>query len=381
MMLSKNLTQSLLRYTSNGAITKNASSRGFHTSKVLLAGGPSTPINYPSLEIPNAGETQKMNLFQAINNAMDISLRTDEKACVFGEDVGFGGVFRCSVDLRNKYGAKRVFNTPLCEQGIAGFAIGLAAQGATAIAEIQFADYIFPAFDQIVNEAAKYRYRSGGQFDCGSLTFRSPYGAVGHGGHYHSQSPESYFAQTPGLKVVMPATPIEAKGLLLASIRDKNPVVFFEPKLLYRSAVEDVPIGDYEIELGRARIVQEGSDLTLVGWGAQMKVLMQAAQMAKEKLGLSIELIDLRTILPWDVECVEKSVKKTGRLIISHEAPKTGGWAAEISSAIQERCFLHLESPIQRVCGYDTPFPLIFEKFYLPDHLKNFEAIKKSINY
>eukprot|EP01133_Synstelium_polycarpum_P008429 gene8429-9915_t len=367
-------------YTFLSLTSKVSTVRSFHSSSVRLS-GPAAPLNYPSLQLENAGETQKMNLFQAINNAMDISLQTDEKACVFGEDVGFGGVFRCSVDLRNKHGPKRVFNTPLCEQGIAGFAIGLAAQGGTAIAEIQFADYIFPAFDQIVNEAAKYRYRSGNQFNCGSVTFRSPYGAVGHGGHYHSQSPEAYFGHTPGLKVVMPSTPIEAKGLLLASIRDKNPVVFFEPKLLYRSAVEEVPIGDYEIPLGKARVVQEGTDITIVGWGAQMRVLLQACNMAKEKLGISCELIDLRTVLPWDVEAVEASVRKTGRLIISHEAPKTGGWAAEISSTIQERCFLHLEAPIQRICGYDTPFPLIFEKFYVPDHLKNFEAIKKTLNY
>ncbi|KAM9991553.1 hypothetical protein ACTFIZ_004953 [Dictyostelium cf. discoideum] len=355
--------------------------RSFHSTVANRSSGPSTPINYPSLEIENAGEKQKMNLFQAINNGMDIAMKKDPKAVVFGEDVGFGGVFRCTVGLRDKYGASRVFNTPLCEQGIAGFAIGLAAQGATPIAEIQFADYIFPAFDQIVNEAAKYRYRSGGQFDCGSLTIRSPYGAVGHGGHYHSQSPESYFGQTPGLKVVIPSTPIEAKGLLLASIREKDPVIFFEPKLMYRSAVEEVPIGDYEIPLGKARIVKEGKDITIIGWGAQMRVLLQAVNMAEEKLGISCELIDLRTIQPWDVETVVESVKKTGRVVISHEAPKTGGWAAEISATIQERCFLHLEAPIQRVCGYDTPFPLIFEKFYVPDHLKNFESIKKTMVY
>eukprot|EP01112_Ceratiomyxa_fruticulosa_P009551 TRINITY_DN2499_c0_g1_i5.p1 TRINITY_DN2499_c0_g1~~TRINITY_DN2499_c0_g1_i5.p1 ORF type:complete len:404 (-),score=78.14 TRINITY_DN2499_c0_g1_i5:88-1299(-) len=331
-------------------------------------------------EIPS-GPTQKMNLFTAINNAMDIALKSDPKSVVCGEDVGFGGVFRCSVDLRSKHGAHRVFNTPLCEQGIIGFAIGMAAMGCTPIAEIQFADYIFPAFDQIVNEAAKYRYRAGGQFNVGGLTIRTPYGAVGHGGLYHSQSPEAYFCHTPGLKVVVPTSPIQAKGLLLASIRDPNPVLFFEPKWLYRSAVEEVPIEDYMIPLGKARIVREGEDITVVGWGAQMNVLAQACQRAEEKLGIKCELIDLRTLAPWDVETVENSVKKTGRLLISHEAPKTGGFAAEIASTIQERCFLHLESPIQRVCGYDTPFPLIFEKFYVPDHLKNYEAIKYSVEF
>jgi 2-oxoisovalerate dehydrogenase E1 component beta subunit len=201
-------------------------------------------------------KTRRMNLFTAVNDAMRIALETDPTAVVFGEDVAFGGVFRCSVDLKEKFGSHRVFNTPLCEQGIAGFGIGYAAMGRTAIAEIQFADYIFPAFDQLVNEAAKYRYRSGGQFDCGGLTVRAPYGAVGHGGLYHSQSPEAYFAHTPGLVVVMPRSPVTAKGLLLSCIRERNPCVFFEPKALYRASVEEVPEGDFTIPLRTAEIVQ-----------------------------------------------------------------------------------------------------------------------------
>ena len=218
-------------------------------------------------------KTRRMNLFTAVNDAMRIALETDPTAIVFGEDVGFGGVFRCTVDLKEKFGADRVFNTPLCEQGVAGFGIGYAAMGRTAIAEIQFADYIFPAADQIINEAAKYRYRSGGQFNCGGLTIRTPYGAVGHGGLYHSQSPEAYFAHTPGLVVVMPRSPITAKGLLLACIRERNPCVFFEPKALYRAAVEEVPEGDFSIPLRTAEIVQAGKDITLIGWGAQVIVL------------------------------------------------------------------------------------------------------------
>lgn len=190
-----------------------------------------------------------MNLFQAINNALDITLASDPSAVVFGEDVAFGGVFRCTTGLRDKYGKERVFNTPICEQAIVGFAIGLAAAGGTPIAEIQFADYIFPAFDQLVNEAAKFRYRSGNQFDCGRMTVRAPCGAVGHGALYHSQSVEAFFAHCPGLKIVIPRSPIQAKGLLLASIRDPNPVLFFEPKIMYRLAVEDVPVGDYELPL------------------------------------------------------------------------------------------------------------------------------------
>jgi len=252
-----------------------------------------------------------MNMVASINSALDIALASDPKSCIFGEDVGFGGVFRVAAGLREKYGANRVFNTPLCEQGIAGFAIGMAAVGATPIAEIQFADYIFPAFDQIVNEAAKYRYRSGNQFNVGGLTIRTPYGAVGHGAHYHSQSPEAYFCHTPGLKVVFPRSPVQAKGLLLSCIRDKNPCLFFEPKWLYRSYFELVPKGDYMIPLGKAETLQEGTDVTVVGWGAQMLVLQDAIKKAEEAMpGLSVELIDLRTLLPWDVEAVEKSVKK-----------------------------------------------------------------------
>eukprot|EP01117_Protostelium_nocturnum_P018096 TRINITY_DN749_c0_g1_i2.p1 TRINITY_DN749_c0_g1~~TRINITY_DN749_c0_g1_i2.p1 ORF type:complete len:351 (-),score=106.20 TRINITY_DN749_c0_g1_i2:55-1107(-) len=326
-------------------------------------------------------QPKKMNLFTAINDAMDIALTTNPKAVLFGEDVAFGGVFRCATGLREKHGSSRVFNTPLCEQGIAGFAIGMAAQGATPIAEIQFADYIFPAFDQIVNEAAKYRYRSGNEFNVAGLTFRAPYGAVGHGGHYHSQSPEAYFCHTPGLKVVVPRSPVQAKGLLLASIRDPNPVIFLEPKWLYRSSIEQVPVEDYEIELGKAEVIKNGEDVTIVGWGAQLLVLEQAITMAEEKLGITCELIDLKTLLPLDIDTIIKSVKKTGKLLISHEAPKTGGLAGEIAAQIQEKAFLHLEAPIARVCGYDTPFPLIFERFYFPDALKNFEAIQKLVEY
>ncbi|OPX54163.1 2-oxoisovalerate dehydrogenase E1 component beta subunit [Oceanospirillum multiglobuliferum] len=322
-----------------------------------------------------------MNLLQAINNALEIAMSKDDKVVCFGEDVGhFGGVFRATSHLQEKFGKSRCFNTPLTEQGIIGFANGLATQGHKPVAEIQFADYIFPAFDQIVNESAKYRYRSGNQFDVGGLTIRSPYGGGIHGGLYHSQSPEAYFTGTPGLKVVIPRNPYQAKGLLLASIRDNNPVIFFEPKRLYRASTGEVPEGDYEIPLGVAEVVKEGTDITILGWGAQMEVLEKAVALA-EKDGISCELIDLRTLLPWDVNTVVDSVKKTGRLLISHEAPRTGGFAGEISATIQERCFLHLESPISRVTGLDTPFPLAHDKEYMPDHLKNYEAIKQSVQF
>ena len=232
--------------------------------------------------------------------------------------------------------------------------------GRTAIAEIQFADYIFPAFDQIVNEAAKYRYRSGGEFNAGGVTFRAPYGAVGHGGLYHSQSPEAYFCGTAGLRVVVPRSPAQAKGLLLASIRDPNPVIFLEPKALYRAAVEDVPEGDWELPLGSAEIVRAGDDVTLIAYGAQVGVCLKAAEEAASSHGVSAEVIDLRTVAPWDVETVVASVSRTGRAIVSHEAPVTGGWGGEVAAKITERAFLSLEAPVARVCGYDTPFPLIF---------------------
>nr|WP_282446728.1 transketolase C-terminal domain-containing protein [Shewanella sp. 1CM18E] len=322
-----------------------------------------------------------MNMLQAINEALSSEMEADQTMTVFGEDVGhFGGVFRATSGLQEKFGRDRCFNTPLTEQGIAGFANGLASNGMTAVAEIQFADYIFPAIDQIVNESAKFRYRSGNEFDVGGLVFRTPYGGGIAGGHYHSQSPEAYFTQTPGLKVVVPRNPEQAKGLLIASIRDKNPVIFFEPKRLYRASVGEVPEGDHVIELGKAEVVQEGSDITLLGWGAQMEILEHAAEKAAKK-GISCEIIDLRTLSPWDVDTVAESVKKTGRLLINHEAPLTGGFAGEIAATIQEECFLYLESPIARVCGLDTPYPLIHEKEYMPDALKTYEAILASVNF
>jgi 2-oxoisovalerate dehydrogenase E1 component beta subunit len=329
----------------------------------------------------SAESSSRMNLLAAVNNALDIAMASDKHMVCLGQDIGkFGGVFRATSNLQKKYGQQRCFNTPITEQGIVGFAIGLAAEGSTAVAEIQFADYIFPAFDQIVNEAAKYRYRSGDQFNCGGLCIRTPYGGGIDGGLYHSQSPEAYFCHTPGLKVVVPSNPIQAKGLLLASIRDPDPVVFFEPKAIYRASVAEVPDKDYEIPLGVAEIVQQGTDITLLGWGAQMVQVNRAAELAAAD-GISCEVIDLRTLLPWDRDTLDESVSKTGRLLISHEAPLTGGFAGEIAASIQELCFLSLEAPISRVTGLDTPFPLIQEKLYLPDHLKIYQAIVANLNY
>ncbi|KAJ2080012.1 2-oxoisovalerate dehydrogenase subunit beta 2, mitochondrial [Coemansia sp. RSA 988] len=356
---------------------------GVSASKLLLR-SVAAVRNNAELQTQNVaeGETRKMNMCQAINDALRLVLVTDNTSVVFGEDVAFGGVFRCSVGLADEFGTERIFNTPLTEQGIAGFAIGMAAMGHTAVAEIQFADYIYPAFDQLVNEASKFRYRSGNEFNAGGLTIRAPSSAVGHGGHYHSQSPEAFFAHVPGLKVVIPRSPVQAKGLLLSAIRDPNPVVFFEPKILYRSTVEQVPVDDYILPLSNAEILKQGKDVTVVGYGSQIYALENAIQMIERDIpGISCELIDLRTILPYDAETVEKSVNKTGRLVVAHEAPRVQGFAAELAAEIQERCFLRLESPIERVCGLSIPHPLVFEHFYMPCAVRVYEAIKRSLKY
>lgn len=370
-----------LLWVQSAAVASEKSVRVFQPAARSASGAAALTAPYFPEPPPVEGVTESMKLIHAIRNGIDVAMETDPSAVVFGEDVASGGVFRATADLRDKYGEARVFNSPLCEQGIVGFGIGLATQGSTAIVEIQFADYIHPAWDQVVNEAAKYRYRSGGHFDCGRLTVRAPYGAVGHGAHYHSQSVEAFFAHVPGIKVVIPRGPCQAKGLLLASIRDDNPVFFFEPKGLYSAASEEVPVGDYTLPLSSAEVVETGSDVTLVGYGAQIQVLRKAAAMAEDELGVSCEIVDLRTIVPWDVDTVAESVCKTGRLLIAHEAPLTGGFAGEVASTIQAQCFLNLEAPIQRVCGWDTPFPLIFEPFYLPDQIRCFQAIKTLSQY
>lgn len=314
--------------------------------------------------------------------------------CVFGEDVaGLGGVFRATVGLLETYGPDRVFNTPISEQGILGFAIGMAAMGHTAVAEIQFADYMFPALDQIHNEAAKYRYRSGGQHNCGGLTIRMPCQAVGHGGNYHSQSVEQFLAPIPGINVVMPRSPIQAKGLLLSAIRDRDPTVVLEPKILYRSSVEAVPSDDYTLPIGRAEVLKPGSDITVISWGAPLYSCMQAMDMlssppleldkhfSRSLRGASMEIIDLQTIAPWDRETVVCSVSKTGRCVIVCEAPVTGSLGGEIAAEIQKQAFLHLEAPVMRVAGLDTPFPHIGEVFYKPDALRILDGILETLQY
>lgn len=320
---------------------------------------------------------EEMTLLGSINNALDLALERDSSAIIFGEDVAFGGVFRCTKGLRDKYGRDRVFNTPLSEQGIVGFGIGAACAGSTAIAEIQFADYILPAFDQIVNEAAKYRYRSGGEYDCGNLTIRAPCGLVGHGGLYHSQSNEAFFSHASGLKIVVPRGPYQAKGLLLSCIRDQNPCLFFEPKALYRHAKDKIPPDYYELPLSQAEVVESGDDITIIAWGGQVHVAQEAAGLIRDKLGKSSELIDLQTILPWDEKTVFDSVRKTGRVLIAHEAPKTSGFGAELSASIQENCLYDLKAPVRRAAGYDIPVPHVFEKFYGPTKWKILDEVEK----
>ncbi|ODV90996.1 hypothetical protein CANCADRAFT_23982 [Tortispora caseinolytica NRRL Y-17796] len=374
--LRRSLLQSAFQVRHSSSAGWNSYTAG---DAAFLARTPEESIKQAGLT--SSAETTNLNLYQSVNDALRIAMETDDSAILFGEDVAFGGVFRCSMGLQEQFGEARVFNTPLSEQGIAGFAVGYAAQGATAIAEIQFADYVFPAFDQIVNEAAKYRYRGGKNFNCGGLTIRMPCMVVGHGALYHSQSPEAYFAHCPGLRVVIPRSPVQAKGLLLASIRDPNPVIFMEPKALYRASSEIVPTIDYELPLSKAEIVRPGSDITVVAYGTQVYIAEKAAELAEKELGVSVEVIDLRTILPWDYETVCDSVTKTGRLIVTHEAPRTNGVGAEIAAYVQKKCFLRLESPVERVTGWDAPNSLIHEPFFVPDVTRVFHGIKKSVNY
>lgn len=331
----------------------------------------------------NAG-LEWQNYTQAVCSGMHHAMKKDESVILFGEDVAFGGVFRCSKGLADEFGAARVFNTPLTEQGIAGFGIGCAAQGLKPIAEIQFADYVFPAFDQIVNEAAKFRYREGatGQH-CGGLVLRMPCGSVGHGALYHSQSPESLFTHVPGMRVVMPRSPSQAKGMLINSIlNSRDPVIFMEPKILYRAAEEFVPQEGFTLPIDKAEVLKEGKDLTVISYGQPLYLCSEAIQtLEKEIKGLKIELVDLRAIYPWDRETIMKSVNKTGRAVIVHESMLNAGVGAEMAASIQEGCFLKLEAPIARVTGWDVHAGLIFEKYNVPDIVRIYDAIKRTLDY
>ncbi|KAG9514206.1 thiamine diphosphate-binding protein, partial [Aureobasidium melanogenum] len=345
-----------------------------HNSRSALAS------NELSSEAKN-GTATRLNLFQAINSALSHALRTDPRVLLFGEDVAFGGVFRCSMNLASEFGDDRVFNTPLTEQGIVGFAIGAAFEGMRPVAEVQFADYVYPAFDQLVNEAAKARFRAGvnakGQ-SCGGLVVRMPCGGVGHGA---LQSPESLFTHIPGLRVVMPRGPAQAKGLLLAAIASNDPVVFMEPKILYRAAVEYVPAEAYEIPLSKAEIVKPGKDITIISYGTPLYTCSNAIEKAEADFGCEIELIDLRTIYPWDRPTIIESVKRTGKAIVVHESMTNSGVGAEVAATVQEKCFLNLEAPVVRVCGWSTHMGLVYERFNIPDVTRIYDAIKTTLDY
>jgi 2-oxoisovalerate dehydrogenase E1 component beta subunit len=322
----------------------------------------------------------QMNMVQAINDGLRLEMRRDPRVVVMGEDVGkVGGVFRVTAGLYDEFGDDRVIDTPLSEGGIVGTAIGMALYGLVPVPEIQFADFIYPAFDQIVSELAKFRYRSGGEYPA-KLVIRTPVGGGIRGGHYHSQSPEALFIHTPGLKVVCPSNPYDAKGLLLASVRDPDPVLFFEPKRIYRAAKGDVPEDDYTVPLSKAAIVREGSSLTLLAWGAMLYEALEAANQAAAQ-GIECEVIDLRTLWPLDIDAVVASVKKTGRVVVVHEAPRTCGFGSEIITLINEKAFLYLEAPPARVTGFDTPFPYTLEMEYLPLAHRILPAIVETARY
>ena len=322
-----------------------------------------------------------MNIIQAVNNALRVEMQRDDMVVILGQDVGqFGGVFRATHGLFKEFGPSRVFDTPLAENGIVGSAIGMALHGMRPVPEIQFVDFIYPAFDQIVNEVAKMRYRSGGELTC-PMVIRAPCGGGIRGGHYHSQSPEAYFIHTAGLKVVMPSNPYDTKGLLIASIRDDNPVIFLEPKKVYRAARGEVPAGEYTVELGKASRVRDGDDATIVTYGAVVHDAIEAANEAAEEDQISVEILDLRTLLPYDLDAILDSVKKTGRVVIVHEAPKTCGFGAEISAALSERALLYLQAPILRVTGFDTPFPYTFEQEYLPNKTRIRKALRDVMDF
>jgi len=319
-----------------------------------------------------------LTLVQAINLALIQEMERDERVLILGEDVGpNGGVFRVTEGLHKRFGGKRVVDTPLAESGIIGTAIGLAMAGLRPVPEIQFEGFLGPAYDQICSHAARMRTRTRAAFTV-PLTIRVPVGGGIHAPELHSDSPESIYIHTPGLKVVMPSSPYDAKGLLISAIRDPDPVIFFEPKRIYRAFREEVPEDEYTLPLGKARVVSEGDRMTVVSWGASVVQCMQAI----ERSGRSIELIDLRTLYPFDMDAVEASVKKTGRCVIVHEAPKTCGFGAEIASRIMERCFLHLEAPVQRVTGFDTIMPYYkLELDYMPDADRIARAIEETAAY
>lgn len=320
------------------------------------------------------------NLVQALNDALFEAMRANEDVVVLGEDVGrLGGVFRVTQGLRATFGAERVIDTPLTETGIVGAAIGMALAGLRPVVEIQFGDFVWPAIDQLVNEAAKYRYRTGGAWTC-PLVVRMPVGGGIKGGHYHSQTPETALVHTAGLKVVCPSNPRDAKGLLLAAIADPDPVVVLEPKRVYRAAKADVPEGSYTVPIGLAEVVRPGEHVTCIAWGAMLYEALAAAEEASAQ-GVEVEVVDLRTLAPLDLDTLVRCVRRTGRFVVVHEAPRTLGLGAELVAALTDATFLHLAAPPLRVTGLDTPFPYALENEYLPLAHRILPALLETARY
>lgn len=325
--------------------------------------------------------SNKLNIISAVNQALMNEMELDETVVVYGEDVGVeGGVFRATIDLQEKFGVKRVFDSPLAESAIVGTAVGMAINGLRPVVEMQFSGFSYPAFNQIVTHVARMRNRTRGQRNL-PIVIRAPYGGGIRALEHHSESTEALYAQIPGLKVVIPSTPYDAKGLLIAAIRDNDPVLFWEPKRIYRAFRQEVPVEAYTIPIGKAKVLTEGEDITVVAWGAMVREI-EAAKEIVEKKGISVELIDLRTIAPMDRETIIDSVQKTGRILVVHEAPKTLGVGAEIISVVNEKAFLHLEAPPSRVTGFDTTFPLPRgEKHYLPTPERIAQKIEELVKY
>jgi 2-oxoisovalerate dehydrogenase E1 component beta subunit len=329
------------------------------------------------------------NMIEAINDAHRVMMDRDEDIVVYGEDIGyFGGVFRATAGLQKEFGKTRVFDAPISEGGIVGTAVGMAAYGLKPVIEIQFADYIYPGYDQIVSEVARIRYRTAGEWTM-PMVIRSPYGGGIFGGQTHSQSPEALFTHVAGLKVVIPSNPYDAKGLLISAIEDPDPVVFFEPKRIYngpfdghhdrpvkpwsKHELSEVPDGYYNVPLGKAKVVREGEALTVLTYGTMVHVALAAI----EENGVDAEVIDLRTLVPLDIEAIEESVRKTGRCLVVQEATRTSGFGAELATLVQERCFYHLEAPVVRVTGWDTPYPHAYEWIYFPGPIRMKNALKQ----
>ncbi|MCL4130452.1 UNVERIFIED_CONTAM: hypothetical protein GTU68_043994 [Idotea baltica] len=316
-----------------------------------------------------------MTMIEAIRSAHDNAMERDERVVVYGEDVGFfGGVFRCTAGLQEKYGKTRCFDAPISELGIVGTAIGMAAYGLRPCVEIQFADYVYPAYDQIVSEAARLRHRSAGDFTC-PLVIRMPVGGGIFGGQTHSQSPEAIFTHVCGLKTVMPSNPYDAKGLLTAAIEDPDPVIFLEPKRLYNGPFDEVPDEHYSLPLGKAEVRRKGNDVTVLAYGTMVYV----AEAAVKETGIDAEIIDLRSLLPLDLDTIVASVQKTGRCIVVHEATLTCGFGAELTALVQQECFYHLEVPVQRITGWDTPYPHAQEWDYFPGPVRVGRALQKAM--